>query len=193
VTTSARVLGALMAAGMIALAPPASAASLVLDEAQQREALAFGERSVARDEFDDEWRVTNAAGDTVRVLTPFYRLALAARHAGQRGEPTERVAPDKLLKEQKDRLVLLVTLHGRREDFARHLVPELTTEDRTLKPAFVQNERTAARLQDGRFLARCVYTFPVKQLTGRSRVALVVRDGDAREASRFVIDLAAMR
>jgi hypothetical protein len=187
------VLGLLVGAGMIALATPALPASLVLDEAQQREALAFGERSAARDEFDGEWRVRNAAGDTVRVITPFYRLALAARHAGQRGEPVERVTPEKLLKEQKDRLVLMVDLHGRREDFARHLVPELTTEERTLKPVFVQNEHTAARLQDGLYRARCVYTFPVKQLTGRSRVGLVVRDGDGREASRFVIDLAAMR
>ena len=49
------------------------------------------------------------------------------------------------------------------------------------------------RQDDGRYLARCVYSFPTRYLTGTSRVALVVRDGDGRDVSRFTIDLSAMR
>ena len=52
---------------------------------------------------------------------------------------------------------------------------------------------TPARADDGGYLARCVYAFPIKELTGTSRVALVVRDADGREARRFTIDLGAMR
>ena len=106
--------------------------------------------------------------------------------------------PDRLLREQKYRLVFWVELFGQREDFARRLVPELVVAggsggDRIVKPAFVQNERTPARREDGGYLARCVYAFPVKDVTGGSRVALVVRDGDGRETRRFAVDLSRMR
>jgi hypothetical protein len=57
----------------------------------------------------------------------------------------------------------------------------------------VQNERTATRQDDGQFLARCVYGFPIQNLTGRDRLALVVADADGRDVTRFTIDLAGMR
>ena len=70
------------------------------------------------------------------------------------------------------------------------LVPSLI---RQIEPAFVQNERTAVRTDGGRYLARCVYGFPVKEIEPKSRVVLVVRDSDGRDVSRFTIDLASMR
>jgi len=42
-------------------------------------------------------------------------------------------------------------------------------------------------------MARCVYGFPIQDLTGTARVALVVADPEGREVSRFTIDLASMR
>lgn len=172
---------------------PGRAASLVLGDAEKRQALAYGARSVNHEQFDAEWRVTNAAGDSVTVLTPFHRLAIAARHAAFKQEPLRASEPDRLLREQKDRLVFVAELRGPREDFARFVAPELELGGRRVKPAFVQNERTPARQEDGRYLARCVWTFPVKEFPGRSRAALVVRDGDGRETGRFTIDLGAMR
>jgi len=64
---------------------------------------------------------------------------------------------------------------------------------REIEPTFVQNERTAARLEDGAYLARCVYGFPTRDVTGRSRVLLIIRDVDGRDVSRFSIDLSTMR
>ena len=47
--------------------------------------------------------------------------------------------------------------------------------------------------EDGAYLARCVYGFPVRDLNGRAPVALIVADVEGREVSRFTIDLASMR
>ncbi len=66
-------------------------------------------------------------------------------------------------------------------------------DDREIEPALVQNERTAVRQDNGRYLARCVYWFPTKDLTGTSRPVLVVRDAEGQAVSRFAIDLARMR
>ncbi|MBI1737587.1 MAG: hypothetical protein HYR51_20640 [Candidatus Rokubacteria bacterium] len=190
---------ALVACATAAGAGASAAASLALGEPEKREALAYGQRTAHREGFDAEWRVTNGAGETAIVLTPFHRLVIAARHATFRGKPLKAGEPDRLLREQKDRLVVWVELRGQQEDFARQLVPELVVarspaaQDRVVKPAFVQNERTPARREDGGYLARCVYAFPVKELAGSSRLALVVRDSDGREARRFAIDLSAMR
>lgn len=171
----------------------AAGAALTLDEHGRREALRAGEKSVANDAFDAEWRVTNAGGDSLRVLTPFHRLVVAARHAAFNGKPLKAGEPEKILKENRERLLLWVELHGRTEDFARLYVPRLLVGDREIKPAFVQNERTASRQEDGRYLARCVYGFPTRDLDGRGRAALIVADGDGRDVSRFAIDLGTMR
>jgi hypothetical protein len=171
----------------------AAAASLVLGEAETREALAVGEQTANADVFDTEWRVKNAAGESVSVMTPFHRLVLASRQATHKNQPLKPDEPQKLLREQRDRLVVWVELRGSREDFARFYQPALVAGDRTIKAAFVQNERTALREDSGRYLARCVYAFPTKEITGKSRVTLVVRDGDGRPASAFTIDLSTMR
>lgn len=178
---------------LLAQAGPAAAAALALSGAEMRAAMRVGERSVISDAFDAEWRVRNARGDLALVMTPFHRLVVAARNAAFRNEPLKSGEPDKLLAEQKDRLVLWVHLKGDREDFARFYRPRLAVGDREVKATFVQNERTAARQEDGTFLARCVYTFPTKEITDRSKVELVVADADGRPVSTFTIDLAAMR
>jgi hypothetical protein len=157
-----------------------------------------GQRSTtAEAAFDADWRVTNAAGEVAVVITPFYRLALAARHAAFKGEPLREAERDRVLREQKDRLPMWVWLKGDREDFARHYAPRFILSgpggsEREIVPSFVQNERTALR-EEGGFVARCVYGFPTKDLTGTSRGTLVVRDAGGREVSRFGIDLARMR
>lgn len=178
----------------VALSPGVvGAATLALTESQQQEAIEAGERSVTVDAFDAEWRVTGAAGETATVMTPFHRLAVAARHAAFNKKPLKPGEPAKILKENRDRLVFWLTLRGTSQDFARYYVPRLMVGDREIKASFVQNERTAMRLEDGGYLARCVYGFPTKDVKGRERVALVVGNGDGRDVSRFTIDLDRMR
>jgi hypothetical protein len=180
---------------VLALAAPAvvAAASFTLDPEARREALRVGARSVTLDTFDTEWRVAGGSGETVTVITPFHRLVLAARHAAFRNEPLKDNQPEKLLREQRDRLVLWANLRGPREDFARFYTPRIQLGDREIEPSFVQNERTAARAPDGGYLARCVYGFPIKNMTPNARLLLIVRDADGRDAHRFTIDLASMR
>lgn len=194
--TRRRVLAAALAALSAVAAVGATggaAASLALTEAQKQEALRFGEQSVSRESFDAEWKVDNGAGENVTVLTPFHRLAVAARHAAFKDEALKPNETERLLREQRDRLVVWAQLRGSREDFAQRYAPELRAGDRTIKPAFVQNERTALRQESGIYLARCFYAFPVKELTGQARVSLVVRDAQGRTASTFTIDLSTMR
>ena len=179
---------------LLLVAPsPAGAASFRLEPQQRTDALRVGAQSITKDSFDTEWRVANPAGDTLTVITPFHRLVLAARNAAFKNEPMKESEPEKLLREQQDRLVIWATLRGPREDFARFYVPRLRLGDREIEPSFVQNERTAARVESGGYLARCVYGFPVKEISAKSRVTLVVRDPDGRDVSRFTIDLASMR
>ena len=179
----------------LALAWPAAAgaATLVLSERQQQEAIETGERSVNADAFDAEWRVTGAAGETATVMTPFHRLAIAARHAAFNAKPLKPGEPARIVKQSRDRLVFWISLRGQSEDFARYYVPRLLVGDREITASFVQNERTAMRQGDGVYLARCVYGFPTKQIKGRERVALVIGDGDGRDVTRLTIDLALMR
>jgi len=183
-----------LAALALALAPALTAgAALTLDDNERREAIRTGEKSVGNDAFDTEWRVNNDRGESVSVLTPFHRLVVAARHATFNGKPLKPGDPEKILKETRDRLVLLVELQGASETFARFYLPRLVVADREIQPAFVQNERTASRQQDGRYRAHCVYGFPNRDLDGRAKAALVVADGEGRDVSRFAIDLGKMR
>jgi hypothetical protein len=188
-----RALAALLFAALAARASATGAVVLTLSDAEKKEALRVGERSVLTETFDAEWRVSSDGGDTVTVITPFHRLAIAARHAAFKKEPLKPGEPDKLLKQDAGRLVLMVRLHGPSADFARHYEPKLVAVDRDIKATFVQNERTAGRQEDGAFVARCVYGFPVRELTAVSKVALVVADLDGREVRRFPIDLSTMR
>jgi hypothetical protein len=86
-----------------------------------------------------------------------------------------------------------VELRGDKEDFARHLAPRLRVGDREIAASTVQNERTAIREESGRYLARCVYWFPAKDVSGDARLVLTVRTPDGQERARFDIDLAKMR
>jgi hypothetical protein len=191
VRRAALVVGAL--ACVLACAP-AAAALLTLTEAQQAEALRVGERSVTRETgFDAEWRVENAAGESVTVMTPFYRLALASRNAAFKNETVKSGNRDKLLQELRDRLMMWVHLHGPKEDFARYYAPRLLVADREIAPVFVQNERTGLRQANGTFLARSVYAFPSREITGQSKLELVIRDPNGQLMSRFAIELAKMR
>lgn len=185
---------ALLVVSVLALASvDAHAAAFTLSEAQKSEALRVGTASITAEAFDAEWRVTNSVGESVTVLTPFHRLAVAARNAAFKEEPLKPSEPDRLLRQDSNRLVLWVQLRGRHEGFARFYVPRLIAGGRPIKPTFVQNERTAARQEDGAYLARCVYGFPAREVAETAKVALVVADGDGREVSRFDIDLSRMR
>jgi hypothetical protein len=189
------VIGALvLVLVFLLLGQPAAAASLVLTEAEQAEAVRYGEQSVIRESFGEEWRVPGGGGDSLSVMTPFHRLALAARHATFRNN--KKLTPSEItrtLRGTDQRLEVWVALTGQRDDFARLYTPTLLVDDREVKAAFVQNEFTAARQENGRYLARCVYGFPTRDISGTSRVALVVADSDGRSVGRFTIDLGKMR
>ena len=188
-----RALPVLALLAMLAAGREAAAASFTLTDADKRAAIRTGERSVTTETFDGEWRVTNGGGETAMVLTPFHRLTVAARHAAFKNDSLKPPDVARVLKENAGRLVLWVNLKGGGEDFARFYVPRLVAGEREIKASFVQNERTAVRQEDGKYMARCVYGFPIQDLTGTAKVALVVADADGRDVSRFAIDLASMR
>ncbi|PYN98684.1 MAG: hypothetical protein DMD91_14500 [Candidatus Rokuibacteriota bacterium] len=189
-----RAVGASVAlAVLLASVGPAAAASFMLSEREQQQALVVGQRSVTNESFGGEWRILQGSGESVEVVTPFHRLALAARHAAFKNEPLKPQDQEKMLTELKDRLMLWVYLQGPSEQFARHFTPRLVVDDREIEPALVQNERTAIRQENGRYLARCVYWFPTKDLTGTARPVLVVRDAEGQPVTRFAIDLTRMR
>ena len=180
--------------GWLVAVVPASAALLTLTEAQRAEALRLGQRSVSTEaRFDTEWRVENPTGESLTVMTPFYRLALASRHAAFRNEAVKPQDQDKLMQEVRERLMVWVELHGPREDFARYYAPRLLVADREIEPAFVQNERTGLRRANGSFLARSVYTFSSREIAGDAKLVLVIKNPDGQPISRFAIDLAKMR
>jgi hypothetical protein len=176
-------------------AAPAAAALFTLTEAQQAEAVRVGERSVTTETaFDGEWRIQNATGENLLVITPFYRLALASRNATFKNEPLKPQDKDKMLLQLQDRVMVWVELYGPREDFARYYTPRLVLDDQEIVPVFVQNERTGQRRTNGSFLARSVYAFPRGEIiTGQSKVVLVIRDPDGKLVSRFNIELGRMR
>lgn len=187
------MIRALLVLLLLAAPLPAAGVALTLGDGERREALKVGERSVTSDTFDLEWRVIGGTGDSLLVMSPFHRLALAARHAAFKNDTLKPSDIERVLKQDANRLVVWVSLRGGSEEFARYYVPRLLAGDREIKAAFVQNERTAIRQDDGQFLARCVYGFPIQNLTGSDRLALVVADANGRDVTRFAIDLAAMR
>jgi hypothetical protein len=178
---------------LLLLPRPGQAAALTLNERLKQEAIRAGQQSVTVDAFDAEWKLSNGSGESVTVVTPFHRVALAARHAAYKNEPLKPTEPDRVLKEQADRLLLWAYLKGAREDFARYYVPRLLVGTHEIAASFVQNERTAVRDEAGHYVARCVYGFPTKELTGASKVVLAVRNPEGEDVSRFAIDLSTMR
>ncbi|MBI2529418.1 MAG: hypothetical protein HYV93_25945 [Candidatus Rokubacteria bacterium] len=172
---------------------PAAAASFALTEREQKEAIGLGRRSVVSEVLGDEWTSRNGSGDTLTVVTPFHRLAQAARIAAFKKAPLKPREIGAVLKATAGRLTLWVTLRGGKPDFARFLEPALLDGKIEVKPSFVQNEQTALRGEDGRFSARCLYVFPAARLDPRGRFTLLIRDPDEKELSRFTVDLSAMR
>jgi len=185
--------GPLLLAWMLAASGPVRAVSFSLTEAERAEAIRLGQGSVTRESIGGEWTIS-AGGAEVTALTPFHRLATLARQAAFRQALLKPRDIERAERENQGRLVLRATLRGGRADFARFLVPVLLVGVGEVRATFAQNERTALRQPDGRYLARCAYTFPTTALNPRGKVILVVRDqvGGA-EVARVPLDLAAFR
>jgi hypothetical protein len=187
-----RLVRALMLAGLVAWPNRAGAVSFVLGDGDRAEAIRVGQRSVTQETLGTEWTLTTGTGE-LTVVTPFHRLALAARRAAFNQTTLTPRDIENVLREDRGRLVFWATLHGGRVNFARFYAPALVVGGREVQPTFVQNERTALRQADGTYVARCAYGFATDALDPRARVVLVVRDPDGREVARFPVDLAAMR
>lgn len=188
-----RILAVLLAVVALAVAAPARAVYLEPTPAQVAEAVEEGRASITREEFGQEWLVRLPGGEEVRVTTPFSRVALAARQAAFKGEPFEEREIQGHLDRGRGRIQFLVAVHGPRVDFARWYAAVLRVGQREIKAVFAQNERTALRLEDGRYLARNIYAFPTEGLAPTGTVTLVVRTREGKEVLRVPIDLGAMR
>jgi hypothetical protein len=185
----------MLAAGLVlTIARPLDAASFALAPAEREAAMRVGKRSVVNAELGGEWTVRGDAPDqTLVVMTPFHRLALAARNSAFKGEELKPKDIESVLRDHEGKLVVWATLRGPRSDFARFYAPALVRGQQEIKPSFTQNERTAWREEDGRFTARCLYVFPVEGIGPNDTVTVVVRDSEQKPMARFTIDLAAMR
>ena len=185
----------LLAAGLaLTVAQPIDAASLALTPGERDEAIQTGRRSIAGADFGGQWRVTGEGpGQALVVMTPFHRLALAARNSAFKDQELKPKDVDSLLKDQEGKLVLWATLRGSKADFARFYAATLLRGQQVIKPSFTQNERTALREEDGTFTARCMYVFPTDGVDGKGQVTLVVKDLDSKPVARFTVDLASMR
>jgi len=181
-----------LAVGLIGVAP-GEAVSFALTDRDREQAVRAGKKSIVAEEFGTEWRLKDASGQTLTVMTPFHRLALAARNSMFRSQELKRKDVEALMKDYEGKLAFQVTLRGGKTDFARFYAPKLVAEAQEVKASFVQNERTALREDDGRYAAQCLYVFPAEGLNPKGRVVLVVKDADEREVAKFTVDLAAMR
>jgi len=181
-----------LAAGLIGVAP-GEAVSFALTDHDREQAVRAGMKSVVTEEFGKEWRFTDASGQTLTVMTPFHRLALASRNSTFRSRELKPKDVEALMKDYEGKLAFRVTLRGGKTDFARFYAPTLVAGAQEVKASFVQNERTALREDDGRYAAQCLYVFPAERLNPKGRVVLVVKDADEREVAKFTVDLAAMR
>ena len=162
-------------------------------DARRGRVVRAGKKSVATEEFGTEWRLKDASGQTLTVMTPFHRLALAARNSTFRSQELKPKDVEALMKDYDGKIAFQVTLRGGKTDFARFYTPTLVAGAQEVKASFVQNERTALREDDGRYAAQCLYVFPAEGLNPKGRVVLVVKDADEREVAKFTVDLAAMR
>ena len=170
------------------------AASFTLTPQQRDAALEVGKQSVITDRFGAEWRVGgDGTGEGLVVMTPFNRLALAARNATFKSEELKPKDVDALLREQEGKLTVWATLKGAKVDFARFYTPLLLSGQQQIKAAFAQNERTARREDDGGYSARCLYVFPAEGLKPNEPVTLIVKGTDGKEVAKFTVNLSAMR
>ena len=181
-----------LAAGLVGVAP-GEAVSFALTDGDREQAVRAGKKSVVVEEFGTEWRLKDASGQTLTVMTPFHRLALAARISAFRSRELKSRDVRSLLKDYEGKIAFQVTLRGGKTDFARFYTPTLVAGAQEVKASFVQNEHTALRGDDGRYAAQCLYVFPADGLNPQGRVVLVIKDGDEREVAKFTVDLAAMR
>lgn len=193
-----RALVALALAASLGYGLPGPASALVGDLSEQgiREAIEVGIASITQDDFAEEWQLRLPGGEEVVVITPFSRLALAARHATMKGEPLSEKQQKEQIDRSKGRIQLLVTMHGGPDrSFARFYQPVLVVDGREVKASFVQNERTPLVQDDGRLAARNVYVFPLEGLPMNGAVTLVVRGAppDQKEVLRAKIDLGKFR
>lgn len=172
---------------------PLDALLLTLSPRDREEAVLAGRRSVTDDGWGGEWRVDAEAGARVTVMTPFHRLALAARNAAFQDREMKPQDVESVLKNQEGKLVLWATLRGGRADFARFYVPVLVARKEEIKASFSQNERTALRGDDGQYTARCLYVFPGEGVDPRGTVTLLVRDAGEKVVAKFTLDLSTMR
>ena len=172
---------------------PLDAALFLLMPADRDEALRVGRRSVTTESWGGEWRVSGGEGQLVTVMTPFHRLALAARNSAFQDKELKPREVESVLKDQQGKVVLWATLRGDKVDFARFYSPALMARQQQIKASFTQNERTALRGEDGKFTARCLYVFPAEGVDPRSTVTLLVRDSDEKLVAKFTVDLSTMR
>ena len=181
-----------LAAGLVGVTP-GEAVSFALTDRDREQAVRAGKKSVVAEDLGTEWHLKDASGQTLTVMTPFHRLALAARNSAFRSQELKPKDVEALMKDYEGKLGFRVTLRGGKMDFARFYTPTLVAGAQEVKASFVQNEHTALREDDGRYAAKCLYVFPAEGLNPKGRVVLVVKDADEREVAKFTVDLAAMR
>jgi hypothetical protein len=174
--------------------PLAAAASFTLTPNQRDAAIRLGRQSVISEEFGGEWKVGgDGSGQTLVIVTPFHRLALAARNSAFKSQELTPKDIDALSKDQEGTLTIWATLKGGKGDFARFYAPVLVSGQQEIKATFVQNERTARREDDGSFTARCMYVFPTDKFNAKDTVTLIVKNSDSQLVAKFTVDLSAMR
>lgn len=184
----------MLAAGLsLTCSSPLDAALFTLMPRDRDEAVRTGRRSVTAEDWAGEWRVEGGPGQIVTIMTPFHRLALAARNSAFQAKELKPRDVESLLKEQQGKIVFWATLRGGRVDFARFYTPALQSRQQEIKASFTQNERTALRGDDGQYTARCLYVFPAENVDPRATVTLLVRDADEKLVAKFTVDLSTMR
>lgn len=167
---------------------------LTLTPKERDAAIEMGRQSIISDRFGGEWNVKGeGAGEALVVMTPFHRLALAARNSAFKSEELKAKDVDSLMREQDGKLTLWATLRGGKTDFARFYTPLLVNGPRQIKATFTQNERTARREDDGGYTARCLYVFPTEGLKPGEPLTLIVKDPNDTQVAKFTLDLSAMR
>ena len=185
----------LLAFGAYALATgSADAVFLTLTPKERDAAIEMGRQSIISDRFGAEWTVSGeGSGEGLVVMTPFHRLALAARNSAFKSEELKPKDIDSLMREQEGRLTIWATLRGGKADFARFYTPLLVNGQRQIKASFTQNERTARRENDGAYTARCIYVFPTEGLKPGEPLVLLVKDTNDTQVAKFTLNLGAMR
>ena len=91
---------------------PIDAALFTLMPGDRDESVRVGRRSVTTEDWGGEWRVDGGAGQFLTVMTPFHRLALAARNSAFQDKELKPREVDSVLKDQQNKVVFFATLRG---------------------------------------------------------------------------------